>query len=449
MTHRKISRRRFMAQTGAGAAVAATGNLAAPFVHTAFAAGSLTVGMWDHWVPGANAVTEKLIRDWAEKEKVDVKVDFITSQGQKLNLTAVAEGQAKAGHDVLYLSAWMTSRQAELLEPVDDVMANLVKENGDVSEVAKYLGQIKGTWRSVPSIFGAQMKGPASRIDLLKQHAGIDVLEMYPAGAAPKSEAWTYDAFLKAAEACHKAGVPFGIGLGTTADSVDSIGAIFSAFGAVLVDPSEKITVKSDNVRQVLDYCKRLYAFLPPDAPSWDDASNNKAFVAGQVSMILNPPSAWAVAVRDAPKVAEQTWHHSMPSGPKGRYASFLQPSLGIWSFAKNKSAGKSLLRHLATRASAEAMVSASKGYDIPPYASFKTFNTWAEISPPKGTLYHYPDPHQDQILAVAAMPSPHEVAAQIYAQGTMTKMVVRHAQGEDIEKTLAWAESEVEGFMR
>ena len=138
-------------------------------------------------------------------------------------------------------------------------------------------------------------------------------------------------------------------GLARPPTSVDSVGAIFAAFGGILVDEKEKITVKSDGVRAALDYCKRLYAFLPPDAPSWDDASNNKMFVAGKTAMILNPPSAWAVAVRDAPKIAEQTWHHPMPKGPKGRYASFLQPNLGIWSFSKNKSAGKSLLRHLST----------------------------------------------------------------------------------------------------
>ncbi|MGE3916282.1 MAG: ABC transporter substrate-binding protein [Hyphomicrobiaceae bacterium] len=445
MTKHRISRRRF----AQGAAAAAASTLAAPFVHTAYAAGSLTVGMWDHWVPGANAATEKIIKEWGEKEKVDVKVDFITSQGQKLNLTAVAEAQAKAGHDMLYITSWMASRQEESLDPLDDIMTDLIKENGDVSDVAKYLGKIKGKWVAVPSTFGAQMKGPASRIDLLKQHAGIDVQAMYPTGGAPKSDAWTYDAFLKAAEACHKAGVPFGIGLGTTADSVDSIGAIFAAFGGILVDQNEKITVKTDDVRQAVDYCKRLYAFLPKDAPSWDDASNNKAFVAGQAAMILNPPSAWAVAARDAPKIAEQTWHHPMPKGPKGRYASFLQSHLSIWKFSKNKSAAKNLIRHLSSRASAEAMVTASKGYDIPPFAKFKTFSTWAEIGPPKGTLYHYPDPHQDQILAVAAMPTPHRIAEQIYFQGIMTKMVVRHAQGEPMEKMLAWAETEIEGFMR
>lgn len=445
MPRQTMTRRRFSAT----ATATTVGVLAAPFVRTAQAAGSLAVGMWDHWVPGANAETEKLIRAWAEREKVDVKIDFITSQGQKHNLTVVAEAQAGTGHDVIYLSSWMASRFSDKFEPVDDVMGDLIKANGDVSDVAKYLAKIKGSWVAVPSTFGAQMKGPSTRIDLMKQHAGIDVQELYPAGSPPKSEAWTYDTLLKAAEACHKAGVPIGIGLGTTADSVDSIGAIFAAFGGILVDEKEKITVKSEGVRQALDYCRRLAAFLPPDAPSWDDASNNKIFVAGKSAMILNPPSAWAVAARDAPKIAEQTWHHPMPKGPKGRYASFLQSNLGIWTFSKNKSAGKSLLRHLSTRAAAETMVSASKGYDIPPFANFKTFATWAEIGPPKGTLYHYPDPHHDQILAVSAMPTPHRVAEQIYFQGIMTKMVVRHFQGEKMEQTLAWAESEIEGFMR
>jgi ABC-type glycerol-3-phosphate transport system substrate-binding protein len=445
MKKAKMTRRQFVA-TSAAASVAV---IAAPYVRTAHAAGSLSVGMWDHWVPGASPSMDKLIKEWAEKEKVDVKVDFITSQGNKILLTAAAEAQAKSGHDILYLQSWLTARHFDLLEPVDDVMADLIKQNGDVSSVAKYLARINGVWRSVPNIYGAQMKGPSTRIDLFKKHAGIDVQALYPAGAPPKSDAWTYDAFLKAAEACHKAGVPIGIGLGTTNDSVDSIGAIFAAYGGILVDEKGKITVKTDGVREALDYCKRLYHFLPPDAPSWDDASNNKLFVAGKTSMILNPPSAWAVAVRDAPQIAEQTWHHPMPKGPKGRYASFSQGTLGIWNFSKNKSAAKSLLRYLATKEAAEAMVVASKGYDIPPYANLKTFVTWAEIGPPKGTLYHYPDPHNDQILAVAAMPSPHRIAEQIYTQGIFTKMVVRHAQGEKMEQTLAWVESEIEGFMR
>src|SRR5439155_4598723 len=149
---------------------------------------------------------------------------------------------------------------------------------------------------------GSQIKGPCSRIDLMKQLAGIDVVAMYPAGSPPKAEAWTLDAMLKAAEACHKAGFPFGIGLGQTEDNVDTAGAIFQSFGANLVDAKGNIAVKTDSVRKALEYYKKLAQFLLPDPPSWDNASNNKYLVPGKGSLIMNPPSAWAVAKRDAPK---------------------------------------------------------------------------------------------------------------------------------------------------
>ena len=40
---------------------------------------------------------------------------------------------------------------------------------------------------------------------------------------------------LKAAEACHKADMTFGLGLGQTPDSVDMVGVMFRGFGAALV----------------------------------------------------------------------------------------------------------------------------------------------------------------------------------------------------------------------
>ena len=72
----------------------------------AHAAGSLTIGMWDHWVPGANEVQTAIINEWAEAEKVDVKIDYITSQGNKLMLTLAAEELAKSGHDIMEFTNW-------------------------------------------------------------------------------------------------------------------------------------------------------------------------------------------------------------------------------------------------------------------------------------------------------------------------------------------------------
>ncbi len=427
MVSRKVSRRRFVAATAA----ASTAFVAAPFVRGAYAAGKLNVGFWDHWVPGANAATETLIKEWADKEKVEVQVDFITSQGNKLLLTIAAESQAKSGHDILAMATFLPARYSEQLTPMNDVVEQLIKDNGKVNATVEYLGKVGGKWLAVPATVGSQMKGPCSRIDLMKDLAGIDIQAMYPAGSAPKADGWTLDTFLKAAEACQKGGKTFGIGLGTTSDSVDTI------------------VLKNDQVRQALDYYKKLIAFLPPDVPSWDDSSNNKWLIAGQGALIMNPPSAWAVAKRDAPKVAEQCWTHGFPAGPKGRFAPFLPFFWGIWSFSKNQSAAKSLLAHLSQASSAEKMVIASGGYDLPSFEKLTTFKTWAEEGPPKGTLYHYPNPYNHQTLSVAAAPAPHKIAEQIYNQGIATQMAVRYYKGEAMDKTLDWASKEIEGFMR
>lgn len=446
MAWRNISRRRF----AAGTAALSSALVAAPFVRGAYAAGKLSVGFWDHWVPGANNGLEAVAKAWAEKEKVDLQIDFITSQGNKLILTAAAEAQARSGHDILVIGSWDCARYADQLAPVDDIMASLIKQNGKASDITQYLGKIDGKWLGVPATPGAQFKGPTSRIDLLKQHAGIDIQAMYPVGAPPKADAWTLDAFLKAAAACHKAGFPFGIGLGTTADSVDTCGAIFQSFGAELVDAKGEITVKSDNVKKALEYWKQLVPYLPADAPSWDDASNNKMFVAGKTALIMNPPSAWAVARRDRPEVAEQTWHHGMAAGPAGRYGPFTTPFWGIWNFGKNQSAAKSLLAALSQADAIESMVKASAGYDIPPFADLTTLKVWEEEGPPKGTLYHYSNPFNHQVLSIAAAPAPHRIAVQIYRQGLQTQMVVRYAmKGESMDKVLAFAVNEIEGYMR
>jgi len=445
MVSRKVSRRRFVA----GTAAASTAFVAAPFVRGAYAAGKLSLGLWDHWVPNANGATEALIKEWADKEKVEVTIDFITSQGNKLLLTTAAEAQAKSGHDILAMSTFLPARYSEQLVPVNELVEQLIKDNGKVNGTVEYLGKLDGKWLGVPATVGSQIKGPCSRIDLMKELAGLDIQAMYPAGEPPKADNWTLDTFLKAAEACHKGGKPFGIGLGTTSDSVDTIGAIFHSFGAVLVDAKGEIVLKNDQVRQALDYYKKLMAFLPPDVPSWDDSSNNKWLISGNGALIMNPPSAWAVAKRDAPKVAEQCWTHGFPAGPKGRFGPFLPFFWTTWNFSKNQSAAKSLLAYLSTASAAEKMVVASGGYDLPSFEKLTTFKVWQEEGPPKGTLYHYPNPHNHQILSIAAAPAPHKIAEQIYTQGIQTQMAVRYFKGETMEKTLDWASGEIEGFMR
>jgi ABC-type glycerol-3-phosphate transport system substrate-binding protein len=205
-----FTRRKFVTTSAAASATM----VAAPFVHTAGAAGNLTLALWDHWVPGANTAMTEICQAWAEKEKVNLQIDYLSTQGNKLYLTIAAEALAKSGHDIMDFSAWEPGRYASSLEPVDDVMKEVLARNGAVGPEYEYLAKPKGSWLAVPGIRGTLCLTACSRIDLMKQHAGIDLLAMFPAGSEPTkaAEAWTWDAFLVAAEKCHKAGFAFGPG---------------------------------------------------------------------------------------------------------------------------------------------------------------------------------------------------------------------------------------------
>ena len=132
----RISRRRAL-KVGAAAA-------ALPLVHirTAGAAGKLSLGLWDHWVPSGSPAMKKLIDAWAAKNKVEVEVDFLTSMGSKINITMAAEAQAKTGHDVYAFDQWTVQQYADSLDPVDDLMGRLIAKYGKLGHAYEYLAVV-------------------------------------------------------------------------------------------------------------------------------------------------------------------------------------------------------------------------------------------------------------------------------------------------------------------
>ena len=442
----RMSRRRAL-----GAAAAAT----LPLVHirTAGAAGKLNFGFWDHWVPGANDVMQKQVDAWASKNKVEVNADFITTSGGKLQLTPAAETQAKAGHDVMTFITWDVQNYADSLEPVDDVMKRLIAAHGDANSVVTYLAKYKDHWAAVPSSSGTQTKPPCARISWFKKN-GLDLQAMYPAKDEKNAlqDSWTWENFLKYAELAAKDNMTFAMGMGggLNTDATDTHGALFAAFGGTLIDAEGKSQLESAATRQALEYAQRLVNFYPADAVSYDDASNNRALISGKSALIFNPPSAWAVAKRDAPDVAADCWTFPAPAGPKGRFVPTQSYFWGVYNFSPNKSAGKDLIEFLMQRDNVEARDVASQGYDLPPYAKLNDFKIWEEVGPPKGTVFNYPlrsaSGQKPSLTASEAAP---EIAVQIYNRGVHNQIFARLRDGQTVDQVIAWTKDELEGYTR
>jgi ABC-type glycerol-3-phosphate transport system substrate-binding protein len=257
---------------------------------------------------------------------------------------------------------------------------------------------------------------------------------------------------MKYAGLAQKDNMTFGLGMGGSGntDATDMHGALFKAFGATLIDKEGNIKLKSDEVMQVMEFAQKLVKFYSDDAVSYDDASNNRALISGKSALIFNPPSAWAVAARDNPSVAQDCWTFSAPVGPKGRFVPSLSYFWGVYKFSQNKSASKELIEYLMQPEQVEPRCVATKGYDLPPYAGLISFKVWEEVEPPKGTVYNYPiQPwHKAEPSLTAAEASP-DVAVQIYNRAVHNQMMARLKQGQKISEVLAWAQDELEGYAR
>lgn len=244
-------------------------------------------------MPAGNGALREFCAAWVQRERVEVQVDFITSVGRQNELTIAAQAQSRSGHDILSFPTWFPAAYADQLVPMDDVMGRLSAKYGAVTQAAEYLAKREGKWVAVPAVSGTQMKPCLGRIDLLRQHAGFDPREMWPAAdrAGPGADRWNWDAFLAAAEKCHAAGVPFGLPMGSFSDAVDWVGALFASFGANMLDERGRPTVSGNQkLRAAVDYMVRLARFLPNDMWAWDDASNNRAIQGRRSALIFTPP---------------------------------------------------------------------------------------------------------------------------------------------------------------
>ncbi|MGA9866848.1 MAG: ABC transporter substrate-binding protein [Acetobacteraceae bacterium] len=442
----KISRRDAL-KLGAAAS-------ALPLVHirTAGAAGKLSVGFQDHWVPEGNVVMRQQAEAWAKKNMVDLQADFITTIGNKLLMTGVAESQAGYGHDIYTFYSWEVFNRRDKLLQVDDVMERLAGQYGPVDVTAEYLAKQKGHWIAVPTSSSSQTKPPCARISWMKEH-GFDPTAAYPVKPehTALADSWNYDLLLKLAEEAKKSGMTFAMGFGSNlnTDGIDQIGAMFQAFGADLMNRDGKILLDSDPVQQALEYSRKLVQFLPDAGNSYDDASNNRALISGKSALIFNPPSAWALAKRDAPQVAADCWTFSAPAGPKGRFVPTQIYFWGVWNFSKNQSAAKELLEYLMQKEQVEARDNAVVGYDIPPYAKMLDFKVWETVEPPPGTVYNYPiRPWHNAVPSLTGSEAPPEVAVQIYNGPVHNGMLARLKTGQSIKQVTAWAKDQLEGFL-
>ena len=189
---------------------------------------------------------------------------------------------------------WDAFNYSAELEPVDEVVQSPPTKYGKYDPVVEYLAKPKDHWLAIPGTDPTANLTCCARISMLKNFAGIDIQAMYPAepGATPQAAQWTYDTFLKAAEACAKAGFPFAWGWAPPAIRSTPSARSFVRSAPNWSAPRGRSRLIPISMRSVLEYGQKLVRFFPSDTVSYDDASNNRALISGKSALI------WKSALR-------------------------------------------------------------------------------------------------------------------------------------------------------
>ena len=252
----------------------------------------------------------------------------------------------------------------------------------DLTDLAEYIGTKSGGWYPVARKYG--MSG--NRWIALPQGAtggcmNYRISAMRAAGfdEFPKDTA----GFLKLCQGLKKAGKPPGFALGhATGDANGWTQWCLWAFGGKTVDDKNNVAIDSPETVAALEYAKQLYATYIDGVLSWLDPSNNKAFLADQISLTLNGISIYTVA-KNSPDpalkaIAADMDHANMPIGPVGRPTE-QQNILNTYAYTYTKypNAVREYLRFMWEKPQVDYWETQSNGYMAPPLPAWNDNPVW------------------------------------------------------------------------
>ncbi len=316
-------------------------------------------------------------KKFADTTGVQVRVDF--SGWEDLRPQTAVTANTGAGPDVVV--GWTDDPHlyADKLLDLTDVAEYLGKKYGGWYPLAERYGKKFGTnqWIAIP--MGASGGLAIYRESWLKE-VGFDTF--------PDKT----DAFLDMCRKLQKSGHPAGFALGhAVGDASAYCHWLVWAFGGKMTDEQGKVTINSKETVEALKFGKALYATFIPGTNSWLDPSNNKAMLAGEVSVTQNGVSLYYSAKKSSdPKIAAMAAdmnHANMPIGPAGVVTNgALAINAMAFRHTKFPNAAKAYLAYMMEVEQYDKWLTGSFGYWGQPLKAYEKSAVWD--SDPKIKLY-------------------------------------------------------------
>lgn len=255
-----------------------------------------------------------------------------------------------------------------LLEPVTDLMGEVIQTQGDPIPGARFDSAVGEDWFAVP--FFTRSNGLFVRQDIFAEH-GLDVVE----------DTDTLDKLRDSALAVSDPSQNmwgWGMTINRSGDGAALVTEVMFRFGGHLQDETgQLVTLNSPETIAAFEWLRETYGdekwapMLPPGILSWTDTNNNEAYLSSQIAITRNAGTVYAKAVLDQVPFADQI---ALIPSPKrnsdGVRLDFFSGGMKFFVIkgARNQDAVHDLARHFLTQPVQERVWSISTGYALPAY---------------------------------------------------------------------------------
>ena len=308
----------------------------------------------------------------------------------------------------------------------------------DISDLCDYLGKKYGGWVPIAEAYG-KSSGKWICIPIGTSGAMLNYRKSSIEKAGFKEIPKTTAGFLELCKAMKANNTPAGFAFGhATGDANSFVHWLLWSHGAYLVDKDNKVIINSPETAKALEYAKALYDAFIPGTVSWNDASNNKAFLAGELHLTGNGISIYVAAKNDKKEFADDIHHDVWPIGPVGKPQELhlVFPAM-IFQYSKFPNASKALLAFMLESDQYSKWLSGAQGYLTHLLNAYDSDKVWTDD--PKRLVYREASKRS---LPASGIGKVGEEAASALADFLVVDMFANYVSGrEDIKGAIASTE--------
>jgi multiple sugar transport system substrate-binding protein len=324
-----IHRRRVVQAAG----IAGLASIAGPaFIHKAYAAkNTLKILQWNHFVPAYDVWFDKTyVKEWGEKHDTEVVVDHVGIPA--LATRAAAEVSAQQGHDLFMFLSPPPVYEDQVIDH-REIYEECERKHGKPVDLALH-SSFNPKTKKYYAFSDSFVPDPVNYRKDLWDDVGM---------AAPD----TWDDVLAAGTKINqKRKIPVGIGLSAELDTAMAVRTVLFAFGGSVQNEQGAVVLESKQTLDSIKFMKSLYEkAMTPQVMAWDASSNNRAMLAGSISLCLNAISVTREGENKNIPVTPKIQLTQALQGPARRIGmEHVMDCYVIWKFAKNIDGAKQFL---------------------------------------------------------------------------------------------------------